>query len=107
MESEPRFGLWVMPDNESAGTLEVFLRHLVPEANRPVWDFACQAVRSARGLGAPVRERHEPKANLYTWLAWQDEPGPSPSLALTRRVLDPGSPHADAFVAWFRKLFAI
>ncbi len=102
-----RFGVWIMPDNVSPGTLEVFLHYLVPQERQPLWNLACSAVQTARSQGAPVRECHEPKANLYTWLAWQDEPGYSPGIALTRRILDPGAAYADAFVAWFRELYRI
>lgn len=45
------------------------------------------------------------KANLHTWLAWQDEPGYPPGTALTRQLLDPHKETAAPFVKWFRNLF--
>jgi hypothetical protein len=47
------------------------------------------------------------KANLYTWLAWQDEPGQTPGHALTRKILDPSSPSALSFVKWFMALYSL
>jgi hypothetical protein len=102
-----RIGFWIMPDNSSSGTLETFLKHLVPKEATPLWDHAVQVVNDARTINAPVREIHVEKANLYTWLAWQDPPGQSPGIALTKRCLDPHSPSAKAFEAWFRELYSL
>jgi hypothetical protein len=102
-----RFGLWLMPDNESEGDLETFLKYLVPKEQDEIWNLACDSVKGARNKGAPCHDSHVPKANLYTWLAWQEPPGQSPGLALTKRILDPQSPYAGAFVAWFKDLYRI
>jgi len=102
-----RFGLWLMPDNESAGDLESFLRRLVPEPQSPLWLHACDSVTTATSKGAPCRDPHIPKANLYTWLAWQDPPGQSPGSALTRKILEPQSAHAESFVRWFKGLYRV
>jgi hypothetical protein len=48
-----------------------------------------------------------PKAFLYTWLAWQDEPGQHPGAALTRKILDPHAASAVPFVNWFRQLYVL
>ena len=87
--------------------MEVFLRYLVPEDSEAVWCHAVESVKIGRSLGAPCREVHIPKAELFTWLAWQDPPGYSPGIALTKRILDPHSPHAAAFVKWFRDLYSL
>lgn len=102
-----RLGLWIMPDNVSEGTLETFLRYLVPTGSVPVWEHATKSVIKARELGATCRECHISKANLYTWLAWHDEPGQSPGIALTRKVLDPHSLSSIRFVKWFRDLYQL
>ncbi|MGO4884719.1 MAG: DUF3226 domain-containing protein [Bryobacteraceae bacterium] len=104
---DKRFGLWVMPDNSSPGDLETFLRYLVPEKQNALWHQACQSVAAAVSAGADCRSAHIMKAQLYTWLAWQDPPGYSPGLALTRKILDPQSEYAAAFVRWFRELYQI
>ena len=102
-----RFGLWVMPDNSSDGSLETFLRHLVPDKSEPIWQLAINSAAQAKAARAAYRESHTDKANLYTWLAWQDPPGQSPGLALTKKFLDPASPSAAHFVAWFRNLYRL
>jgi hypothetical protein len=102
-----RIGLWVMPDNVSNGAVEVFLKHLVPDGSAHIWNHAVQSVRQAVDIGATCRAGHIDKANLFTWLAWQDEPGQNPGNALTRKILDPHAESAKPFVAWFVKLFSL
>jgi hypothetical protein len=100
-----RLGLWIMPDNLSEGNLESFLRYLVPRSAGPLWIHATESVSRARSIGATCRECHIEKANLHTYLAWQDEPGYPFGTALSSRILDPLSEHARPFVKWFRELF--
>jgi hypothetical protein len=102
-----RLGLWIMPDNTSEGALEIFLRFLVPENSAALWKHAAQSVTTARTLGANCREHHIGRANLYTWLAWQDPPGQSGGRALTQNILDPHSQNSAAFVKWFRDLYQL
>jgi hypothetical protein len=102
-----RLGVWVMPDNAALGCLETFLRTLVPDESEPIWKHATESVAKAKTIGAKCRDSHHAKANLYTWLSWQDPPGQSPGLALTRQILDPLAPNAATFVKWFRKLYKL
>jgi hypothetical protein len=106
-DEKKRFGVWIMPDNASEGSLETFLKHLVPNASEPVWKHATESVQKAKAIGSKCRDHHTEKANLYTWLAWQDPPGQSPGESLTKKVLDPHSLSAEVFVSWFRKLYVL
>lgn len=106
-EGGKRFGVWIMPDNASPGTLEVFLKYLVPAGFQSLWNHAEVAVDHARTLGATVKEADIPKAHMHTLLAWQDEPGQRFGVAITKSVLDPNSPHAQPFVAWFKNLYEL
>jgi len=100
-----RFGVWVMPDNTSDGGLETFLRRMVPSEAEPLWRHAGESFESAKGIGAACRECHYAKAQLYTWLAWQDPPGQHPGIALTKKMLDPLAVSATPFVNWFKTLY--
>jgi len=102
-----RLGVWIMPDNTSAGSLETFLRYLVPDPAEPLWKSAVDAVTKAKELGCPCRDTHLAKAHLYTWLAWQDPPNQNPGHALAQKVLDPHNEQANAFVEWFRQLYEL
>jgi hypothetical protein len=102
-----RLGVWIMPDNRSPGDLETFLRHLVPQEETAIWAHAVESVKDAKKLGASCPDTHLSKANIHTWLAWQDPPGRPFGTALTARILRPESPEAAAFVGWFRRLFEV
>ena len=106
-DDRQRLGVWIMPDNISEGYLETFLRFLVPDGHESIWEHATQSVHMAKSKGAKCRDVHDPKAHLYTWLAWQDPPGQSPGIALTKKILDPHSTSASGFVKWFRELYGI
>jgi hypothetical protein len=100
-----RVGVWIMPDNVRPGSLETFLSFLVPDAAQALWNLAKTSVSAAENLAMPCRDSHIGKAQLYTFLAWQDPPGQLSGRALTRKVLEPKSPSSGPFVEWFRGLY--
>ena len=103
----PRFGVWIMPDNRFCGMLEDFLIGLVPEEQGDLYGLARSCVAEAARNNASFKDAHARKAELHTWLAWQDEPGPQLHEAVKHRVLDPQKPESRAFVDWFRRLFRV
>ncbi len=102
-----RIGVWIMPDNIAEGGLEVFLRYMVPTESAHIWDHAKSSSESAKQIGARYHDCHSDKANLYTWLAWQNEPSQRAGEALTKKILDPHAPSATTFVKWFRDLYQL
>jgi hypothetical protein len=104
---QKRLGVWIMPDNSSEGYLETFLKNLIPDQSGALWNLAKESVGAARTMGATCRDSQVDRANLYTWLAWQDPPGQSPGRALTKKILDPHSASAAGFVDWFRTLYGL
>lgn len=100
----PVVGIWLMPDNDASGTLEHFLRFLVPEGDR-LLPRAEAAVRRLPLADRRFSPAHRTKAELHTWLAWQENPGVPFGTAITARYLDAGVPQAQAFVDWLRRLF--
>lgn len=102
-ENLPRFGVWVMPNNTAAGALEDFAAALVPDGDA-LWTHATEAIDRI-----PEEQRRFPpnrrsKAQIHTWLAWQESPGSPMGQAITKGDLDAQAPLADAFVAWLRRL---
>jgi len=100
----PVVGVWIMPDNLLPGLLEDFVKFLVP-AGDPLFDRARGCVS-----GIPPEQRRFPsastsKAELHTWLAWQEYPGRPLGQAITTKYLNPESEHAVRFVAWLKQLF--
>lgn len=102
-----RLGVWVMPNNSSAGMLETFFRFLVKEPDEPIWDFAQKSVSQAMSVGAKCKKVHQDKANIYTWLAWQDPPDLDMGGAIIQNILNARSEQAEPFVSWFCDVFQL
>lgn len=103
-----RLGIWLMPDNRTAGMLETFLGYLVPEDGDALWTFAKHACEQAREQhGATFRQPHTAKAFVHAWLAWQDPPGSQLHQAIFKHILNPTSDKAQTFVNWFKQLFEL
>ena len=106
-DGRPRFGVWIMPDNRFEGMLEDFLLRLIPDEHGTLYDLARSCVAEAACNGASFKGTHTKKAEIHTWLAWQDQPGSQLHEAVKHRVLDPTKPESHAFVDWFRRLFCV
>ncbi|MEM8642205.1 MAG: DUF3226 domain-containing protein [Cyanobacteria bacterium P01_G01_bin.54] len=105
-ERQIQFGIWMMPDNTIRGMLETFLAELVPDVSEPLWEYAQDTVTIAKTQkGASFKPSYQDKANVHTWLAWQDEPGLQLHQAVMAKVLDPQHPKAGTFVDWFKQLY--
>lgn len=112
--SEPcRVGIWILPDNASPGILEDFALDMVP-ATDPLKPLAIEAVATARSrvpekdaTGARLRfkDRHEAKARLRTWYAWQHSAQASPRFRQIAEALPEPRPAILGFEAWLHNLF--
>lgn len=102
-----RLGVWIMPDNQRMGMLESLLCDLIRQDQMPVFEHAKQATAQAQAIPAPFSNAHLTKAQVHTWLAWQDPPGLQLHEAVMKRILDPASPFAQPFVEWFIRLFQL
>lgn len=102
-----RVGVWIMPDNQSVGMLETFLREMVPADQAPLWAFAQRARAEAKSHGATYSEVHRDKADIHTHLAWLDPPGQQLHTAMYRKALDARTPLGLRFARWFVGLFGL
>lgn len=100
-----RLGVWIMPDNQQPGMLETLALSLVSDDQ--LLDLAKRSSDEATELGARFKPTHRDKAVVHTWLAWQDPPGRQLHDAVKQRMLNPGLPAAQAFIAWFRELYRV
>lgn len=105
LENNIKFGIWMMPDNQTEGMLETFLSYLISADNNETWLYAQETAIEAKRKGASYKEFHQDKAKIYTWLAWQDEPGSQLHEAINYKILDPQHPKGQAFVNWFKNLY--
>jgi len=103
-ESLPRVGIWIMPDNQTRGILEDFLRFLVP-AGSNLFGHVRTSIATIPAGEQRFSKLAEPKALIHTWLAWQDEPGKAMGTAITARYLDANVAEVDVLVSWLNRLF--
>ena len=98
--------LKIIPDNRQCGMLETFLAYLLPDGNELLWEFSQEITKQAKkDKGAAFKDVHQHKADIHTWLAWQNPPGRQLHQAVMERILDPKHPKAQIFVNWFRDLY--
>ena len=96
-----------MPDNTTSGMLKTFLSTLIDEPTPRLWDMAKSSVSGAIQSGAPCRTCHIDKANLHTWLAWQDPPEVRFNTAIKSGVFKHDAEKAQKFIAWFKSLYSL
>ena len=99
----PDFGVWVMPDNASEGTLEDWTQQSVLPAEQALLAHAQDTVA---GLPAPkFKANRLSKAEVATWLAWQDKPGEGLYFAVEGRLLDTTAALHTGLVQWLKAVF--
>ena len=103
IDSDPRVGVWLMPDNATPGELENFVAELVPNDD-PVWPLAEQYIDGIPGEHRQFTEGKKLRAKIHAWLATRKEPRKM-GLALSAKDLDTGVPLAGELAEWLRKLF--
>lgn len=99
----PDIGIWLMPDNGSAGELEDFVQRMIPE-NDPVWPLSQRYIAGIPPGARKFPERKKAKAELYAWLATRREPGPMGRAVAARDLVVDGQ-LCQRFLAWTERLF--
>ena len=103
IEGTPRVGIWLMPDNTSAGELEDFVERLIPTGD-PVWPRAHAYIDDIPVADRRFIEGKIQRARIHAWLATRREPRKM-GAAIGAGELDVTVPLAVRFTAWLRELF--
>jgi len=103
IEGKLRIGIWLMPDNTSAGELEDFVAKMIPDNDR-VWPLSRSYIN-----GIPSRDRKfiakkRSRAQVYAWLATRKDPRQM-GAAIKARDLEVDGALSQKFVAWLNNLF--
>lgn len=101
----PRLGIWVMPNNQLPGKIEDFIRLLVAEDKEGIWKIAENAVANIPAEERLFADKDVIKAEVHTFLAWQDEPGRPMGESITRKYFEADSTEAQTFIGWIRSLY--
>lgn len=99
----PRTGVWIMPDNSAPGALEDFLKFLIPDDSQ-LFQMAASAVARIPPEHRRFSSQSVPKAELYTWLAWQEVPGRPYGTAIHNRYFHRESSKAAPFLEWLTRI---
>ncbi|MGB5598732.1 MAG: DUF3226 domain-containing protein [Thiothrix litoralis] len=102
--SGAKIGIWIMPNHFSDGMIEdLFISTTKPSQN----DLLNHAKTTIGNLGElkTFADHHDSKAHLSTWLAWQKEPGISPSYAYHQGLFEKDHPNFIALITWLQKVF--
>ena len=100
---QPRIGVWMMPDNQSAGELEDFARQMIPSA-APVWTEAQQYIDNIPPDLRKFAPDKTDKAKLYAWLSTRREPSRM-GAAIGDGDLETTGPLCQTFITWLADLF--
>jgi hypothetical protein len=83
----PDIGLWIMPDHQNDGMIENFVEQMISTGTEQQALLA-HADLSINNLPTKLfKDIHLSKARIYTWRAWQKEPGIRLPDALSENLL--------------------
>lgn len=97
-------GLWVMPNNADEGMLEHWVAKCLTADERPWFDHAIRVIDELP-WPAKFKELRRPKAEVATWLAWQERPGEGLYHAVEAGLLDESSSLHAGLNAWLEAVY--
>lgn len=99
----PTVGIWIMPDNSSAGKIETFLKKIVADDKSDLFQFAEETIKKLPKVLFEAKD--EEKAHIHTYLAWQKKPGISMGTAIQAKCFQHDKPDANNFIQWIKTVF--
>lgn len=101
----PKIGIWIMPNNQLTGYLEHFVELMIPEEDTlfPIAQYTTQNLIDSSQ--SKFRLVDKQKADIHTWLAWQENPGVPMGTAINNKYLSAESPIAIQFINWIKNTF--
>ena len=99
----PDIGLWVMPDNQGEGMLEDWIKKVIINTEDELMSAAVAATQSV--VQKKFKSIHVAKAEIATWLAWQEKPGNGLEYTVKMGLLDLNAQHFSAFSNWLQEIY--
>lgn len=104
IDSRPRIGIWLMPDNLSPGEVEEFFAGMIP-SDDPVWPRSETYIDEIAVPDRMFASGKVLRAKVHSWLATRAEPRKM-GAAIGAGDLNVRAPDAVRLVDWLRRLFA-
>ena len=103
IDSNPRVGIWLMPNNTSPGELENFVSEMIPDDD-PVWPLSEDYIDGIPEKARKFTEKKILRAKIHAWLATREDPRQM-GVAIGARDLHVDGPLSTTFANWLRQLF--
>ena len=103
INTKPRIGIWIMPNNHSPGELEDFIRELIPNEDI-IWPRANYYIDGIPSEERRFKPQKETKAKIHAWLAASSRPRLM-GAAIGNGELNAEAPLAQTFYEWLYGLF--
>ncbi len=98
-------GAWLMPNNAAEGMVEDWIKTCLHPNEATLMAHAQEAIQKIPGT-AKFKALHQSKAEVATWLAWQERPGHGLYRAAeVPELLDQNAPLLCDFKAWLQQIF--
>lgn len=99
-------GVWIMPNNKSDGTIEDWIKSKIISSETELFNHACHTVKEL--ANKKFSQNSITKAEIATWLAWQNQPGRTIAYALKEgeELLDINSQGFIDLIEWLRNFFS-
>lgn len=103
IDSNPRVGIWLMPNNTSPGELENFVSEMIPNDD-PVWPLSEDYIDGIPEKARKFTEKKILRAKIHAWLATREDPRQM-GVAIRAQDLHVDGPLSTTFASWLRELF--
>ena len=103
IDSNPRVGIWLMPNNTSPGELENFISEMIPDDD-PVWPLSEDYIDGIPEADRKFTEKKILRAKIHAWLAAREDPRQM-GAAIGARDLHIDGTLSTTFANWLRQLF--
>lgn len=97
-------GAWVMPDNAAEGMLEDWILHNLHPQELDMMRHVRLSIDAIPG-GIRFKSLHRRKAEVATWLAWQENPDHGLWQVAEADLLDESAPLLSGFKDWLGRVF--
>jgi len=100
------FGLWIMPDNYSDGMFEDWVEKCIKDVDRyPLLEHAKVVIKGLPEVR--FKEIQRTKAEISTWMAWQEKPGEGLHKIIPRKFIDLNCVPFINLIEWIKRIYSI